>query len=238
MNQSPTAPSSVARRSPITLPNAIGLAALIAMVAALYLAIVTGPVDAVQGIHSRIFYIHVPIALMTYVAFGVVFAGSVGYLLTRKEKWDRLARVSAEVGVILTTLTLITGSLWGRPVWGAFWSWSDARLITTLVLWLIYIAYLMLRSLGGPGPRTARLAAVLGVLGFVDVPITYFSVYLWTYLHPLPTLFKMNMPGSFMAPFFTGLTAFTLLYLYLMVQRYMTEKDRDAIRDLRARFGD
>ncbi|MDA1095733.1 MAG: cytochrome c biogenesis protein [Chloroflexi bacterium] len=238
MSQPLTPRSSSSGRPYLTVPNAIGLATLIAMVTALYLAFVTGPVDAVQGIHSRIFYIHVPIALMTYVAFGVVFVGSVGYLWTRKEKWDRLARVSAEVGVILTTLTLITGSLWGRPVWGAFWSWSDARLITTLVLWLIYIAYLMLRSLGGPGPRTARLAAVLGILGFVDVPITYFSVYLWTYLHPLPTLFKMNMPGSFMAPFFTGLTAFSLLYVYLMTQRYMGEKDRDALRDLRARFGE
>ena len=107
-----------------------GYIAAAMMALSLYLALVVGPVDAVQGVHSRIFYVHVPIALTTYVAFSVVFVGSVGYLWTRKDRWDRLARVSAEIGVVTTTLTLITGSLWGRPVWGAFWDWNDARLVT------------------------------------------------------------------------------------------------------------
>ncbi len=202
------------------------------MILSLYLALVIGPVDALQGVHSRIFYIHVPIAFTTYVAFAVVFVGSVGYLWRRDIKWDRLARVSAEIGVVTTTLTLITGSLWGRPVWGAFWNWNDARLVTTLVLWMIYVGYLMLRSLGEPGPQTARFAAVLGILGFFNVPVTYFSVYLWNYLHPLPTI-PFDMPTAFLVPFLTGLNAFLLLYSYLIVVRYSLERDRDELRALR-----
>ena len=213
----------------------LGFVAAGMMVLALYLALVVGPVDAIQGVHSRIFYIHVPIAFTTFVAFGVVFVGSVGYLWKRNIRWDRLARVSAEIGVVTTTLTLITGSLWGRPVWGAFWNWTDARLVTTLVLWMIYVGYLMLRSLGEPGPRTARFAAVLGILGFFNVPVTYYSVYLWTYLHPLPTI-PFDMPTAFLVPFFTGLTAFLLLYTYLMVVRYSLEKDRDELQSLRYRL--
>ncbi len=205
------------------------------MVTAMYLALVVGPVDAVQGVHSRIFYIHVPIALTTYVAFGVVFVGSVGYLWRGQVRWDRLARVSAEIGVVTTTLTLITGSLWGRPVWGTFWSWNDARLVTTLVLWMIFVGYLMLRSLGEPGPRTARFAGVIGVLGFFNVPITYFSVYLWTYLHPVPTI-PFDMPAAFLMPFLIGMVAFLLLYAYLVTLRYSSEKDRDELRALRYRL--
>ena len=225
----------VATRGPdpwIGRRQVLGYTAAVAIVVTMYMALVSGPVDAVQGVHSRIFYIHVPIALTTYVAFGVVFVGSVGYLWRGHVRWDRLARVSAEIGVVTTTLTLITGSLWGRPVWGAFWSWNDARLVTTLVLWMIFVGYLMLRSLGEPGPRTARFAAVLGILGFFNVPITYFSVYLWTYLHPVPTI-PFDMPAAFLAPFLTGMAAFLLLYAYLMVVRYSLEKDRDGLRALR-----
>ncbi|MBI4236597.1 MAG: cytochrome c biogenesis protein CcsA [Chloroflexi bacterium] len=208
------------------------------MLAALYLALVVAPLEAVQGVHQRIFYMHVPVAMMAYLAFVVVLVGSVLYLWKRDSKWDALAKSSAEIGVVATTLVLITGSLWGRPVWGAFWSWSDARLVTTLVLWLIYVAYLMLRSLGGPGPRIARFAAVLGILGFVDVPLTYVSVFLWTFLHPKPTLVPGGVvPGPILAPFLVSLLAFTLLYVYLLTQRYRLERDREELAALRQRLG-
>ena len=147
------------------------------MLIALYLALVESPSERVQGIHQKIFYIHVPSALIAYISIGVVAFGSAMYLWKRTPHWDRLAYASAEIGVILTTLTLVTGSLWGRPVWGAWWNWSDARLVTTLVMWLVYVAYLMLRSLGDRGPGTSRAAAVIGILGAVNIPITYFSVY-------------------------------------------------------------
>ena len=206
------------------------------MLIALYLAIVESPSERVQGIHQKIFYIHVPSALVAYVSIGVVAVGSGMYLWKRTPKWDRLAIVSAELGVILTTLTLVTGSLWGRPVWGAWWNWSDARLVTTLVMWLVYVAYLMLRSLGERGPATSRAAAVLGLLGFVNVPITYFSVYLWTFLHPLPTLqSSTDRPESaILIPFLVGMAAFTLLYVYLMAMRMRLEESQHELDDLRA----
>ncbi len=214
----------------------VGVAAFAVMLIALYLAIVESPSERVQGIHQKIFYIHVPSALVAYVSIGVVAVGSGMYLWKRTHKWDRLAIASAELGVILTTLTLVTGSLWGRPVWGAWWNWSDARLVTTLVMWLVYVAYLMLRSLGERGPATSRAAAVLGLLGFVNVPITYFSVYLWTFLHPLPTLqSSTDRPESaILVPFLVGMAAFTLLYVYLMAMRMRLEESQDELDDLRA----
>jgi len=214
----------------------VGVAAFAVMLIALYLAIVESPSERVQGIHQKIFYIHVPSALVAYVSIGVVAVGSGMYLWKRTPKWDRLAIASAELGVILTTLTLVTGSLWGRPVWGAWWNWSDARLVTTLVMWLVYVAYLMLRSLGERGPATSRAAAVLGLLGFVNVPITYFSVYLWTFLHPLPTLqSSTDRPESaILIPFLVGMAAFTLLYVYLMAMRMQLEESQHELDDLRA----
>lgn len=229
-------PSSSRRRlisfAPIDL---LGYAAMITMIVGLYLALVVAPLERVQGVHQKIFYMHVPLAFLAYISITVVLVGSVMYLWRRGEKWDRLARTSAEIGVITTTLVLITGSLWGRPVWGAWWSWSDARLVTTLVMWLIYIGYLMLRSLGGPGPRISRLAAVVGILGSVNVPLTYFSVYLWTFLHPLPTLQSGDdRPASgIMIPFAVSMVAFVLLYVYLMAQRIRLEKSRDELAALR-----
>ena len=218
----------------ISAVDIIGIAAFAAMMVALYLAIVESPAERVQGIHQKIFYIHVPSALVAYVSIGVVAVGSGMYLWKRTLQWDRLALAAAEIGVILTTLTLVTGSLWGRPVWGAWWSWSDARLVTTLVMWLVYVAYLMLRSLGERGPATSRAAAVLGLLGFVNVPITYFSVYLWTYLHPLPTLQTSDRPeGAILVPFLVGMLAFTLLFVYLIAIRMRLEASQHELDVLR-----
>lgn len=216
----------------------VGLAAAVAMITALFLGLVVAPTEKIQGVHQKIFYMHVPIAWMAYLAFGTVLVGSIMYLVKRDSKWDIIAKSAAEIGVVATTLVLITGSLWGRPVWGAFWSWSDARLVTTLVLWLIYIAYLMLRSLGGPGPRIARFAAVLGILGFVDVPLTYVSVYLWTYLHPQPTLVPGgDIPKMYLAAFLMSLLAFTLVFAFLMTQRYRLERDKEDLAEIRQAAG-
>ena len=222
------------RRIPVI--EIIGIAAFAAMLIALYLAIVESPSERVQGIHQKIFYIHVPSALIAYISIGVVALGSIMYLRKRTAKWDRLAYASAEIGVILTTLTLVTGSLWGRPVWGAWWNWSDARLVTTLVMWLVYVAYLMLRSLGDRGPGTSRAAAVIGILGAVNIPITYFSVYLWTFLHPLPTLqSSSDRPESaILVPFLVGMVAFMLLYVYLMAMRMRLEEAQHDLDELRA----
>ena len=214
----------------------LGFAAFATMLIALYMAIVASPLERVQGVHQKIFYVHVPLALIAYVSIAVVAVGSVMYLWKRRDHWDRLAFAAAEIGVITTTLVLVTGSLWGRPVWGAWWSWSDARLVTTLVMWLVYIAYLMLRSLGGRTPGTARATAVIGILGFANVPLTYFSVYLWTFLHPLPTLqSSTDRPESaILLPFLVAMLAFTLLFAYLTALRMRLEESRADLDDLRA----
>ena len=210
----------------------IGVAAFAAMLIALYLALVEAPSERVQGIHQKIFYIHVPSALIAYISIGVVAFGSIMYLWKRTPNWDRLAYASAEIGVILTTLTLVTGSVWGRPVWGAWWSWADARLVTTLVMWLVYVSYLMLRSLGDRGPGTSRAAAVLGILGFANVPITYLSV---GFLHPDPTLASSDRPESaILVPFLVGMVAFMLLYVYLMALRMRLDEAQHDLDELRA----
>src|SRR5713226_6310355 len=151
---------------------------LASFVAALYLAFVYAPTEAVQGDVQRIFYFHVPIAWVMEVSFFVVFVCSALFLWKRDERWDIYARCSAELGVVFTTLVLITGSLWGRPIWGTWWAW-DPRMTTTLILWAIYVVYLMLRSYSADRARGARYAAVLGIIGFVDVPIIHLSVVLW-----------------------------------------------------------
>src|SRR5690606_11038488 len=130
-----------------------------------------------------IFYFHVPSAWIAYLAFFVVFVGSVGYLRSGAARWDVMAKSSAEIGVVMTTLTLITGSLWARPLWGTWWRW-DPRMTTTLILWFIYVPSRLLRGYVAAERLVARFPAVLGIVGVFDVPINYFSVSLWRSLHP------------------------------------------------------
>ncbi|MFQ5860676.1 MAG: cytochrome c biogenesis protein, partial [Dehalococcoidia bacterium] len=153
------------------------------MLVNLYLIFLWAPTDAILGEVQRVFYFHVPIAFVSLMAFFVVFLGSVLYLLRGTRRWDILAHSAAEVGVLFTTLTLITGSIWARPIWGVWWTW-DPLLTTTLILWLIYVGYLMLRAYAPTLAQGARFSAVLGIVGFVDVPIVYFAANWWRSVHP------------------------------------------------------
>jgi heme exporter protein C len=202
-----------------------GLAALtaVSMLASLWMALVAAPVDAVQGTPFRIFYFHVPIAWVAFLAFFVVFAASVAYLWRRDERWDWLARAAAEVGAVFTTLVLITGSLWGRTIWGTWWTW-DPRLTTTLILWFIYVGYLMLRSYTGRTASGARAAAVLGILGFVDVPIDYLSVTWWRSIHPPASYVQSGLPPAAVTTLLLALTSFTLLFALLLVLVYHLQR--------------
>jgi len=211
-------------------------ATLVGVLVSLWLALWWTPKEAVEGDVFRIFYVHVPLAWNMYVAFFVVFAASVLYLWRREQVWDRIARVSAEVGLLFTTLVLITGSIWGRPVWGVWWTW-DARLTTTLVLWFMYLAYLLLRSYSSEGGQAPRYAAVLGIVAFVDVPIVQFSVTWWRTLHPQSDILAPgHLAGSMLAGMFVSLVSFSLLGLALFVQRYRIESMRDEARTLRQRL--
>jgi heme exporter protein C len=181
--------------------------------------------DRVQGDAARIVYFHVPIAWVAFLAFTVVFVASIAYLRTGNARWDHLGRASAEVGVVFTTLALITGAIWGYPIWGTWWSW-DPKLTTTLILWFLYLAYLMVRSYAEP-PRGARYAAILGIVGFVDVPIVYLSSYWWRTLHPQPVigpLAEQQPSTSIVWVLLISLAAFTVLYAFLTRVRVDIER--------------
>lgn len=198
----------------------------------LYLGLVYAPMDAVQGNAQRIFYIHVPMAWVAFLAFFVVFVTGIMFLWKRSLIWDQLARSSAEIGLVFTTLVLVTGSFWGRPIWGTWWTW-DARLTTTLLLWFIYLSYFMLRAYAGERDRAARYSAVIGIIGFFDVPIIYWSVDWWRTLHPGPVISPSGaaMPGQMLVAMLVCLLGFTLLYAYLMYLKLGIERSKDRLLD-------
>lgn len=215
----------------------LGAAAGLSILATIWAAFVYAPTDALQGNVQRIEYFHVPMAWVAYLAFFVVFIASILYLWRKDARWDVLGRASAEVGTVFTTLVLITGSLWGRTVWGTWWQW-DARMTTTLILWFIYVGYLLLRSYTGLSEGGARAAAVLGIIGFIDVPINYLSVTWWRTLHPsyqVPLGGEAQAPASVVLALMLGLLAFTLLYAFLTVQVYRLNKIQRAAQVLRVR---
>lgn len=184
---------------------------------------------------QRIFYFHVPSAWVAYLAFTVTFVSSIAYLRSGARRWDLLAHSAAEIGVVFCAIVLVTGPIWARPVWGTWWQW-DARLTSTLILWLTYIGYLFIRALTDPA-RAGRLAAVVGIVGLVNVPIVHFSVYWWRTLHPSgPTPADLEAGASGLgAPelltFFVGLAAFTLLFAWLLALRVRLGRLRDEVEE-------
>lgn len=185
---------------------------------------------------QRIFYFHVPSAWVAYLAFALVFIASIAYLRTAARRWDLLAHAAAEIGVVFTTLVLVTGPIWARPVWGTWWQW-DARLTSAFVMWLTYVGYLLLRGLAVDRTRAGRLAAVVGLVGFVNVPIVHFSVRWWRTLHPSgPTPANPAESSGLGAPellaFFSALVAFTLLFAWLLALRVRLGRLEDETEEL------
>ncbi len=218
-------PEAVARGLPwqglATARRYFGAGALILLALLLPAAFLHAPEDLEQGPPQRIFYVHVPAAWIAFLAFFVVFVASIALLATGRSRYDLLASASAEVGVVFTTGVLITGPLWARPIWGVWWDW-DPRLTSVLVLWLIYLSYLALRTYLPDPARRARASAVLGIVGFLDVPIIYFSVSWWRALHPSHVIIARGgprMPPEMFHALLLGLAGFTLLYLYLLAVR-------------------
>jgi len=215
--------------------RALGILAVIGLLAGLYAGFVYAPPDAVQGEVQRIMYLHVPLILVSYLAFFVVFVTSILYLARRSERHDAIAHSSAEIGVLFTALAIAAGSIWGRPTWGTWWTW-DARLTTTTILLLIFIGYLMLRALVDDPSRGATFSAVLGIIGFLDVPIIHMSVVWWRTLHQPASVLR---PGpSTVAPdmqvaLYTNLVAFVVLYGYFLVKRIRLEEARWEVSRLR-----
>jgi len=210
------------------------LAALctILMIINLYLIFWVAPLDVVLGHIQKIFYIHVPIAAMSFLAFFLVFVFSIIYLVKRSEHWDRLAYAAGEVGVVFVSVTLLTGVVWAKPVWGVWWTW-EPRLTTTLILWLIYIAYIMVRSYAPNRSQGSLYAAAIGIIGFIDVPIVYYSVQWWRSIHPSAVVGPFAESGALepiMAQILlVSLVAFTLLFVLLFNQRISVKKQEDLL---------
>ncbi|HKF50067.1 MAG TPA: cytochrome c biogenesis protein CcsA [Terracidiphilus sp.] len=213
---------------------AIGLyaAAVVALLAwGFYQAIYVAPTDAMQGDIFRIIFYHVPSASVAFLFFGISLAGSIGYLAWRRSRpdWaqsaDAWALAGAEVGVVFCTVVLITGPIWGRRAWGIWWVW-DARLTTTLVLWLIYVSYLLLRRFSA-GPQVQTLAAVLGIFGALDVPIVYMSNRWWRTQHPAPVFGGdegSGMDKSMLGPFMWNMLAWMAWGILILGIRYVVER--------------
>ncbi len=190
--------------------------ALIAVGSVLGLAVL--PADALQGEVQRLLYVHVPVAWVMMLAFFVVFLMSILYLVQRRLKWDLLAVSAAELGVLAAVLTLILGTLWGRPTWGIWWAW-DPRITTTALLVPIYTGYLVVRSMAEDPDRRARWAAVIGLIAFVQVPIVYLSVFWWRSLHQPPSS-PQSMWSAYGLVMLLGFVAYALAFAYLWLRRY------------------
>jgi heme exporter protein C len=198
----------------------LAVLALAALVVSAILSLIVSPPDVEQGELIRLMYVHVPAAWVAYLSFAVVFVASIAYLKTKRTRWDRLAAASAEIGVVFTSLTIILGSIWAKPVWGTWWTW-DPRLTTTAIMLLIYLGYLGVRRIPDNPARRARWAAVVGIVGFADVPIVHLSVRWWRSLHQAPArlLGVPDLAPAMGAALGIGFLAFTLAYLYFMVLR-------------------
>ena len=190
------------------------------------------PLEAKQGAAQKIFYIHVPAAWVAFLALFLVAVSSGVYLWLRDARLDRFAESSAEVGVVFTTVVLLTGPLWAKPIWGTYWAWWDVRLVSTLFLWFIYVSYLVLRGAVESPPLRARYSAVLGILGAFLIPFIHLSVYLFSTMHPMPIVgkpSKPSLPSEMLLTLMLSLGSFTLLYFAFLRSRYRYAADRDAV---------
>ncbi len=207
------------------LTRVLGLSSLLLLAVAVYgIFFVARPILG-EGDAGRILYFHVPMAWVAFLAFFVVFAASIAFLRTHNARWDHLGRASAEVGLVFTTLVLITGAIWGYPIWGTWWSW-DPKLTTTLILWFMYLAYVMVRGYAEE-PRGPRYAAVVGIVAFFDVPIVYLSSYWWRTLHPpaaIGPLAQQQPSASIVWLLLVSLLALTVLYAFLVRVRTEIEE--------------
>ncbi len=208
------------------------LLTFVLMLIALYTIFIYAPIEKTMGIIQKIFYIHLPSAFLAYFAFFITFLASILYLYQKDPKWDAIAYCAVEVGVVFCTIVLITGPIWAKPIWNVWWTW-DPRLTTTLILWFIYVAYLMLRK-SVKENQQANLAAVFGIIGFINVPITFFSIRLWRTIHPvIITSRGINMSGPMKLSLMITFIAFCFLFLSLLISRIKLEHLKTDIEEIK-----
>jgi heme exporter protein C len=210
------------------------VASALLMALTLYMVYMWVPTEQNLGVSQRIFYFHVPLGWIGMVSIIVVAVASLLHLYTGKQKWDDLAYSTAELGIIFASLILITGAVWAKPVWGVWWTW-DAKLTTTLVLWFIYAGYLMVRAYGPAGTQGRRFASVIALIGAIDAPIIYKATDWWRSAHP-----ERNVPSDLneqMAlTFLVSLVTFTIIYVYLLMERYSLRRSESDLDELHQRF--
>ena len=234
-NMSATAPEAVRRTTRSTTWDLVLLTAAGLMALTLYLVYIWVPTEVNLGISQRIFYLHLPLAWLGMISILVVAVASGMHLITRKEKWDSMAYAAAEIGVVLISLLLITGIIWNEPAWGRWWTW-DARLTTTLILWFIYVAYLMLRAYGPKGSQGARYGAVVALIGAIDTPIIYMATVWWRTQHPELNIGPLAESGGLVSrmqlTLWVSLLTFTVLYVSLSVERYSLRRSEAGLDEM------
>jgi heme exporter protein C len=221
----------------------LGLPAGALMIISIYMVFAYVPTEADQGIVQRIFYFHVPCAWVAFAAFGLAAICGIFYLWLGQQVWDDLGYAAAESGMVFCSLVLITGSLWAKPIWGTWWTW-DSRLTTTLILWLLYGGYLLLRAMADDTPQAARFAAVIGIVAAADVPVVIVSVRLWRTIHPAVLVTRQGGHGledpRMVATLLVAMVAFTALFAWILMLRFATLRVRTRLgivaRDLNLAF--
>jgi len=216
------------------LDAVLGVLLFAGMILALYMAFLQAPREKTMGDVQRIFYFHVPAGITGLTAFAVNFVASLMYIIRKNRFWDSMALASAELGVLFLTIVLVTGPLWAKPVWFIWWTWSP-RLTSSLVLWMLYVAYLLIRNYMPDPERRAMTAAVFGIVAFVDAPIVWFSIRWWRDIHPSPMLETGGLAPAMRPALWTCWAVFQILFVYLLRRRFFLESIRQDVELLQRR---
>ncbi|MBP1600404.1 MAG: ABC-type transport system involved in cytochrome c biosis, permease component [Acidobacteria bacterium] len=217
------------------LDNVLGVLVLVGVIVALYMAFLEAPRERTMGDLQRIFYFHVPAGMVGLLALAVNFVASVMYLVKKNRWWDSLAFSAAEIGVMFMTIVLVTGPIWAKPVWLVWWTWSP-RLTSSLLLWMLYVAYLLIRNYVPDPDRRAATSAVFGIVAFIDAPIVWFSIRWWRDLHPSPMIESGGLAPEMRPALWTCAAAFLLLFIYLLRRRLFVETARQDVEMLSRRI--